>query len=49
MALPTADPQFWIVSAVAAIALAFVFRRVFRRERPGELPCARCKKGHAKM
>ncbi len=42
MALPVADPQFWIVTGAAAVALAIVLRRLFRRPSKGALPCAKC-------
>ncbi|MEO8198066.1 MAG: FeoB-associated Cys-rich membrane protein [Thermoanaerobaculia bacterium] len=44
MSLPLADPQFWIVTAVAAGALGLVLRRLFRRPKAGALPCAHCPK-----
>lgn len=42
MNLPTADPQFWIVTAAAVAALAIVLRRLFRRPSKDALPCANC-------
>jgi hypothetical protein len=45
--LPLADPQFWVVSAAALLALALVLRRVLKRPKatpPGTLPCANCPK-----
>lgn len=44
MSLPVADPQFWIVTAAAALALAMVLRRLFRRPKSTALPCAHCPK-----
>lgn len=49
MSLPTADPQFWIVTALAALALAVVLRRIFRRPAKGALPCAHCPKAKSRM
>lgn len=47
MSLPLADPQFWIVTLGAAIALGLVLRRLLRRPKPTAvaLPCDRCAKG----
>lgn len=43
--LPLADPQFWIVTGGAALALGYAIRRVRRRTRSeSETPCARCPK-----
>ena len=45
MSLPVADPQFWIVTAAAAVALALTLRRLLRRPKASSansLPCARC-------
>lgn len=42
MNLPVADPQFWIVTAAAAVALGLVLRRIFRRKSTAALPCANC-------
>jgi len=45
MSLPLADPQFWIVTAAAAVALALTLRRLLRRPKASSansLPCARC-------
>ncbi len=45
MALPLADPQFWLVTAGAAVALGFALRRVLRSARAeGEQPCDKCPK-----
>ena len=44
MALPVADPQFWIVTGAAAIALGLVLRRLLRRPKSNTLPCAHCSK-----
>ena len=44
MNLPFADPQFWIVTSVAAVALGAVVRRLFHRPSKGSLPCASCPK-----
>lgn len=44
MSLPFADPQFWIVTAIAVGALGFVLRRMIRRKPSGALPCANCPK-----
>ncbi|MEO7795019.1 MAG: hypothetical protein ABIV06_09625 [Thermoanaerobaculia bacterium] len=47
MTLPTSDPQFWIVTAAALLALALVLRRLFKRPKAtpsGALPCAHCPK-----
>lgn len=43
-AVPWGDPQFWMVSAAALAALAYVLRRLFRFRRRGEveLPCENC-------
>jgi len=44
MALPWRDPQFWLVSGAAVVALLFVVRKRFRFRRRGEveLPCDHC-------
>jgi len=42
MNLPVADPQFWIVTAAAAVALGLVLRRILGRKSSAELPCANC-------
>ena len=44
MPLPVADPQFWIVTGAAGIALGLVLRRLFRRPKANALPCAHCPK-----
>ena len=44
MTLPIADPQFWIVTGVALVALAVVLRRLFKRPSKNALPCAHCPK-----
>lgn len=44
MALPLADPQFWIVSAAAGGALALILRRLFKRPKANSMPCAHCSK-----
>ncbi len=44
MSLPVADPQFWIVSGAAVVALALILRRLFRRPKANALPCDRCAK-----
>jgi thiamine biosynthesis lipoprotein len=44
MTLPVADPQFWIVTGAAGIALGLVLRRLFRRPKATALPCAHCPK-----
>ena len=49
MSLPLADPQFWIVSAAAGIALALVLRRLFRRPKANALPCAKCPKARGEL
>jgi hypothetical protein len=51
MSLPISDPQFWIVSAAALLALLLVLRRLFRRkpaDEAGTLPCANCPAAKAK-
>ena len=48
MSLPLADPQFWIVTGVAAVALAAVLRRFFRRPSKNALPCAHCPKAKSR-
>jgi FAD:protein FMN transferase len=43
--LPLADPQFWIVTGGAALALVYAVRRIRRRTRAeSETPCERCPK-----
>ena len=45
--LPLGDPQFWIVSTAALLALVLVLRRIFKRPKAtpqGGLPCANCPK-----
>lgn len=43
MSLPVADPQFWIVTGGAALALAYAIRRIRRRTRRETAPpCDRC-------
>ena len=49
MSLPLADPQFWIVSTAAAIALALVLRRLLRRPKANALPCAKCPKARGEL
>ena len=49
MALPVADPQFWIVSGAAVVALAAVLRRLVRRPPKQEMPCAHCPKVKSRM
>ena len=46
MHLPLADPQFWIVTGAAAVALAYVLRKRLRLGRRGapQLPCDNCPK-----
>ena len=45
MNLPVADPEFWLVTAGAALALGFALRRVLRSARAeGEPPCDKCPK-----
>jgi len=45
MSLPLADPQFWLVTAGAAVALGLALRRVVRSARAeGEAPCDKCPK-----
>ena len=44
MNLPVADPQFWIVTAAAAVALGLVLRRIIRRKSSAALPCEHCPK-----
>jgi hypothetical protein len=48
--LPLADPQFWIVSSAALLALLLALRRILRRKKAGgagALPCASCPKAGA--
>jgi hypothetical protein len=42
--LPTGDPQFWLVTAGAALAVVFVVRRVRAKSAPeaGAPPCEHC-------
>ncbi len=42
MTLPLADPQFWIVTGAAAVALGLMLRPLLRRSKPNALPCAKC-------
>ena len=44
MPLPVADPQFWIVTAAAVLALLFILRKRIRLRRRGkvEMPCENC-------
>lgn len=44
MSLPLADPQFWIVTTAALLALGLILRRLFSRPRTNALPCDRCTK-----
>lgn len=44
MSLPASDPQFWMVTAAAGVALALLLRRFFRRPKSPSLPCAKCPK-----
>lgn len=45
MSLPLADPQFWIVTGGAALALGYAIRKVRRRTRAeSDTPCDRCPK-----
>ncbi len=44
MSLPASDPQFWIVTAAAGVALALLLRRFLRRPKSPSLPCAKCPK-----
>ena len=44
MALPLADPQFWLVTNAAAAALALILRRLFKRPKANSMPCAHCTK-----
>ena len=48
MNLPVADPQFWIVTAVAGAALGLVLRRFFRRPSKNAPPCAHCPKAKSR-
>jgi thiamine biosynthesis lipoprotein len=46
--LPIADPQFWIVTATVAIAVALAVRRVVRSlRRESARPCASCSRARA--
>ena len=48
MALPLADPEFWLVTAGAAVALGFALRRILRSARAeAEVPCDKCPKPEA--
>jgi thiamine biosynthesis lipoprotein len=48
MSLPLADPEFWLVTAGAAVALGFALRRVLRSARAdAEMPCDKCPKPEA--
>lgn len=49
MALPVADPQFWLVTGAAVVALAAVLRRLLRRPAKDEMPCASCPKVKSRM
>ena len=42
--LPTADPQFWLVTAGAALAVVFIVRRARAKSAPdsGAPPCEHC-------
>jgi hypothetical protein len=42
--LPTADPQFWLVTAGAALAVVFLVRRARAKSAPesGATPCEHC-------
>lgn len=43
MSLPLADPEFWLVTAGAAVALGYALRRVLKSARAeSELPCDKC-------
>ena len=51
MALPVADPQFWIVTGAAAVALTLTLRRLLRRPKAdpsNAMPCDRCPKAKVK-
>ena len=41
-AIPWADGQFWAVTGLAVVALAFVLRPYFRRRRANEPSCPAC-------
>lgn len=49
MALPVADPQFWVVTGAAAVALGAILLRLFRRPAKHEMPCAKCPKVKSRM
>lgn len=52
MTLPLADPQFWIVTGAAAVALGLVLRRILGRPKASTsnaMPCDRCPKVKVKM
>ncbi len=43
MSLPLADPQFWLVTAAAAVALGFALRKALKGARTeGEPMCDKC-------
>jgi len=43
MPLPLHDPEFWLVTAGAVLALAYALRRVARSTRAeAERPCDKC-------
>ncbi len=44
MTLPVSDPQFWLVTGAAGLALALLLRRLFRRPKSPSLPCSGCPK-----
>ena len=49
MALPVADPQFWIVTGAAVVALGLILRPLFRRPKANALPCAKCPQAGLKV
>lgn len=49
MSLPLADPQFWIVTGAAVVALGAILLRLLRRPAKNDMPCANCPRPKARM